>query len=128
MDRGAVRYVRTHEWVRMEGDVATIGITDFAVRQLTDLVHVELPDVGKSLSAGQEFGVVESVKAASDLYAPLAGTVVEVNEQLPEDLGLLSEDPFGRGWMVRLRVSDPSAVGKLMDQAAYQAHCESEAH
>ena len=128
MDPTTLRYAKTHEWLHLDGEVATVGITDFAVQQLTDLVHIELPDVGRSLRAGEEFGVVESVKAASDLYAPVAGQITQVNAQLPDDLSVLSDDPFGRGWMVKLRVTDPSAINSLMDYAAYQEHCRSEAH
>ena len=128
MDPAALRYSKTHEWVRMEGELATVGITDFAVQQLTDLVYIELPPVGKKISAGEPFGVVESVKAASDLYAPVAGEVIEVNSELESNLQLLSEDPFGGGWMIRMKVSDPAAAGSLLDQSAYQAHCASEEH
>jgi glycine cleavage system H protein len=128
MDPHSLRFSRTHEWVHLDGDTATIGISDFAVQQLTDLVYIELPDAGRSLRAGEAFGVVESVKAASDLYAPLAGTVTAANTSLADDLGVLSEDPFGRGWMVKLHVADPSAVDSLLDYADYQEHCRSEAH
>ena len=128
MDPAALRYAKTHEWVRMEGDLATVGITDFAVQQLTDLVYIELPPVGKKFNAGEPFGVVESVKAASDLYAPLGGEVVEVNSELESNLQLLSDDPFGGGWMIRLKVSDPAAADRLLDQSAYQQHCASEGH
>ena len=107
---------------------ATIGISDFAVRQLTDLVYIELPESGRSLQAGDVFGVVESVKAASDLYAPVAGEVTSANTALEDDLAVLSDDPFGRGWMIKLKVADASAVSSLMDYAAYQEHCGSEAH
>lgn len=128
MDPAALRYAKTHEWVRMEGDRATVGITDFAVQQLTDLVYIELPAVGKKVNAGEPFGVVESVKAASDLYAPLAGEVVEVNSELENNLQLLSDDPFGNGWMIKLKVSDPAAADRLLDHAAYLQHCASEEH
>ena len=128
MDPAALRYAKTHEWVRMEGDRATVGITDFAVQQLTDLVYIELPAVGKKVNAGEPFGVVESVKAASDLYAPLAGEVVQVNSELENNLQLLSDDPFGNGWMIKLKVTDPAAADRLLDHAAYQQHCASEEH
>jgi glycine cleavage system H protein len=112
----------------MDGDVATIGISDFAVKQLTDLVYIELPAVGKSFSVGQDFGVVESVKAASDLYAPLSGEVVAVNKELEDDLAALSDDPFGKGWMIKMKVADPAELAALMDRTAYENHCQSESH
>ena len=128
MDPAALKYAKTHEWARMEGDRATVGISDFAVRQLTDLVYIELPPVGKKLNTGEPFGVVESVKAASDLYAPVAGEVVEINSELEDNLQLLSGDPFGSGWIIKLKMSDPAATDRLLDQSAYQAHCASEEH
>jgi glycine cleavage system H protein len=128
MDPRSLRFSKTHEWVHLAGQTATVGISEFAVRQLTDLVYIELPELGRSLDAGDVFGVVESVKAASDLYAPVAGEVTAANTALEDDLAVLSEDPFGRGWMIKLKVTDASAADSLMDHAAYQAHCESEAH
>lgn len=128
MDQSQLKYARTHEWVALEGDVATIGITDFAVHLLSDLVYVDLPKAGRSIQAGQTFGEVESVKAVSDLYAPVSGEVIEVNAGLPDKLEALTADPFGAGWMVKVRMSNPAEVGQLMDHAAYQTHCESEGH
>ncbi|MEX2285658.1 MAG: glycine cleavage system protein GcvH [Planctomycetaceae bacterium] len=128
MDPTNLRYAKTHEWVHVEGDSATVGITDFAVKQLTDLVFIELPAAGARLKAGQSFGEVESVKAVSDLYAPVAGEVVESNRALADDLAVLSEDPFGKGWMIRLKVTDTSALGNLMDRAGYEAFCQSAEH
>ena len=128
MDPQTLRFSKTHEWIHLEGETATIGISEFAVRQLTDLVYIELPESGRSLRAGDVFGVVESVKAASDLYAPVGGEVTAANNALEDDLAVLSEDPFGRGWMIKLKVADASAVSSLMDYAAYQEHCRSEAH
>ncbi|HAA49258.1 MAG TPA: glycine cleavage system protein H, partial [Planctomycetaceae bacterium] len=104
------------------------GITDFAVEALTDLVYVELPELGRTLNAGEIFGEVESVKAVSDLYAPIAGEVIEINSELPDDLDALSEDPFGRGWMIKLTVTDDSAADALLDEPGYQAHCQSAGH
>ena len=123
MDLGSLRYAKTHEWLHVAGDVGTIGITDFAVKELTDLVYIELPKVGRTLTAGDAFGEVESVKAVSDLYAPVSGEVVEVNVNVPNDLDVLSQDPFGRGWLMRIRLSNPAEAGKLMDQATYQKEC-----
>lgn len=128
MDPAKLLYAKTHEWVHLEGDVATIGITDFAVNALTDVVHIELPETGKSVAAGDSFGEIESVKAVSDLYAPMAGEIIDTNTGLENDLSALSEDPFGKGWIVKVRVSDPSQTGGLMDQPAYKTFCESEAH
>jgi glycine cleavage system H protein len=126
VDQSQLKYARTHEWVALEGDVATIGITDFAVHLLSDLVYVDLPKVGRAIQAGQTFGEVESVKAVSDLYAPVSGEVIEVNAGLPDQLEALTADPFGAGWMVKVRLSNPAEVGQLMDHAGYQAHCEAE--
>jgi glycine cleavage system H protein len=126
MDVNSLKYARSHEWVALEGKTATIGITDFAVHQLTDLVHIELPKVGRTVRAGESFGEVESVKAVSDVYAPVGGEIVGVNEHLADDLGLLSDDPFGKGWMIKIAVSDPSSLGGLLDRKAYEAHCAEE--
>jgi glycine cleavage system H protein len=115
------RYASSHEWIKLEGDVATIGITQHAQDQLGDVVHVELPEVGKSVKAGEGVAEVESVKAVSDIYAPVAGVVIEVNGALDGNEGLVNTDPHGAGWMVRLRVSDASAVSGLLDAAAYAA-------
>jgi len=121
-------FARTHEWVALEGEVATVGITDFAAQALTDLVFIELPKVGKTFKPGDVFGVVESVKAASDLYAPVAGEVVEVNASVIDDLSVLSSDPMGKGWMIKLRVPAGTTLAGLMDEAAYREHCRHEAH
>ena len=115
-----LKYASTHEWVRMEADgTATVGITDHAQEQLGDLVFVELPEVGARYAAGDACAVVESVKAASDIYAPISGTVVEVNEALEESPQLVNEDPYGDGWLFRLEPSDPSELDGLLDAAAY---------
>jgi glycine cleavage system H protein len=128
MDPTTLKYAKSHEWLHLDGETATLGISDFAVKQLTDLVYIDLPAVGATYSAGETFGEVESVKAVSDLYAPVAGEIVEVNSALEDDLAALSDDPFGKGWLVKLRVSDPSQVDALLDKAAYDAHCASEEH
>lgn len=123
-------YAETHEWVQLEGRsgerVATIGISAFAVEQLTDLVYMELPEVGRKLSAGEEFGVVESVKAVSPLYSPVAGEVVAVNSGLPDRLETLSSDPYQAGWILKVRVADDAGLEKLLDHAAYQRQCAAE--
>lgn len=128
VDKSSVRYLKSHEWAGLVGDIATVGITDFAVSQLTDLTYVELPKVGATVVQGERFGEVESVKAVSDLYSPVTGEVIEVNGELEEDVAPLSSDPFGKGWMVKVRVRDASAMDSLLDRAAYEAYCAAEAH
>ena len=123
-------YCETHEWVSItdEGgsNTATVGISKFAVEQLTDLVFMELPEPGTEVAAGDEFGEVESVKAVSSLYAPVAGKILEVNQDLPNNLETLSEDPYDKGWIIRLAVSDDSALSNLLDYQAYQKQCAAE--
>ena len=114
-----LRYTKDHEWVRVDGDTATIGVTDFAANQLGDVVFVDLPTVGKSVEQFATFGVVESVKAVSDLYAPLSGEVVEVNGNLGGTPELVNSDPFGDGWMIKVRVGDAAQVEGLLDAAGY---------
>ena len=114
-----LRYTQDHEWLRVEGEEGTVGITAYAANELGDVVFVELPQVGTSLDKAQSFGVIESVKTASDLYSPLAGQVVAVNEQLAEHPELVNSDPYGEGWMVRLRLADPAAAETLHDADAY---------
>jgi glycine cleavage system H protein len=126
MDVNTLKYARSHEWVAFDGKTATIGITDFAVHQLTDLVNIDLPKVGKTIQVGDTIGEVESVKAVSDLYAPVSGQIAAVNEQLANDLGVLSDDPFGKGWMIKVTVTDPSSLAQLLDRKAYEAHCAEE--
>ena len=121
-----LRFTKTHEWVAIDGETATVGISDFAVKELTDLVYIELPSVGANVTAGESFGEVESVKAVSDLYSPVDGQVIAVNEQLPDDLDVLGTDPYGAGWMVRVEISDEAGLAKLMDLAAYQRQCAEE--
>ncbi len=128
MDPNTLKYAKSDEWVSLAGDVATIGITDFAVKALTDLVYIDLPGAGKKLKAGEPFGVVESVKAASDMYSPVNGEVIESNTKLAEDLGKLSDDPFGAGWLLKVRVTDANLSPDLMDRAAYEKHWASRAH
>jgi glycine cleavage system H protein len=120
MDPKSLRFTPTHEWVSLQGDVATVGISKFAVEQLSDLTMIELPAVGTRLVAGKSFGEVESVKSVSDLYAPLDGEVLEVNNEVVGNVQLLSDDPYGAGWLIKLRLSDPSAVSGLMDHDAYE--------
>jgi glycine cleavage system H protein len=114
-----LRYTKEHEWVRVEGDVATIGITDFAAHQLGDIVFVELPDLGRTVTQFGLIGVVESVKAVSDLFSPVGGEVVEANGELSARPELVNTDPLGAGWMLRVRVADMDQLDVLLDQAAY---------
>src|SRR5690348_15043906 len=115
------RYTKEHEWVRAEGDVATVGITDYAQHELGDVVYVEMPKPGRKLNAGESFGTVESVKAVSDIYAPVSGEVTEVNSGLTENPELINKDPHGKAWLIKLKLDNPAEVNKLMDAAAYEA-------
>lgn len=124
MDPANLKFAKTHEWVSVAGEFATVGISDFAVKELTDVVHLELPQVGRAVRQGDSIGEIESVKAVSDIYAPIDGQIVEVNSRLEGDLTALSDDPFGAGWMVKLKVSNPGQLASLMDYPAYQASCE----
>jgi glycine cleavage system H protein len=121
---GTCRYQESHEWIRIEGDEAVVGISDYAQSELNDVVYVELPEVGDSLDQGEEFGSVESVKASSELYMPMSGEVIAVNEQLDEEPELVNSAPFREGWMVRIRLADPGEAGKLLDAAGYRALVE----
>ncbi len=124
-------YSKTHEWVKVETDasgatVAAIGITAFALQALTDLVFAQLPEVGRQVKAGEPFGEIESVKAVSDLNSPVDGEVIEVNSSLPENLDSLPNDPYEAGWFVKVKVSDPACLKKLLDAAAYDKQCAEE--
>ena len=116
-----LRYTKEHEWVRVDGDMATIGITDYAAEQLGDVVFVELPEIGRTVAQFAAIGVIESVKAVSDLFAPVAGDVVESNAELTGAPELLNSDPYGKGWMLRIKVADAGQVAGLLDAAAYEA-------
>ena len=120
-------YTKEHEWISVDGKVGTVGITKHAAEQLGDIVFVELPEVGAELEQGGEAGVVESVKAASDIYAPVSGEVVEVNEELEGEPGKVNEDPEGTGWFFKVKLSNPDELNELMDKAAYEAFVASEA-
>ncbi len=119
-------YTKTHEWISLNEGIATVGITDFAQNQLSDLAFVELPEVGIEFQAGDEAAVVESVKAASDIYAPVAGEVVEVNDKLEDTPELVNNDPFGKGWLFKLKVSDESGVDDMYDADSYEELCPSD--
>ncbi|MEI6818706.1 MAG: glycine cleavage system protein GcvH [Verrucomicrobiota bacterium] len=116
-----LRYATSHEWVRLDGEIATVGISDHAQEELTDVVFVELPALGRSVDAGDPTAVVESVKAASDIYAPIGGEVVEVNPDVEADPSLVNTDPYGKGWIFKLKVKNAADVASLMDAAAYSA-------
>ena len=120
------RYAKTHEWVRVEGDVAVIGVSDYAQHLLSDVVYVELPEVGDTLTAGESLGTVESVKAAEDAYAPVSGEVVEVNTELEDNPEWVNEDPYGKAWLVKVTPSDAGELDDLMDATAYEAYVQEE--
>jgi glycine cleavage system H protein len=121
-----LKYTEEHEWVMVEGDLVVVGITDFAQDSLGDVVFVELPEVGSEVTVGKAFGVVESVKAVSDIYAPVSGIVEEINEELPDAPEVINTSPYGDGWMIKIRLSDPSELDELLDAAAYQDHIAQE--
>ena len=118
------RFTKDHEWVRLDGDLAVVGITDYAQSQLGDVVYVELPEIGRHLVKDKEAAVVESVKAASDVYAPVSGEVVEINDALAADPAKVNADPMGEGWFLKLRPADPKQLEDLMDEAAYRRFVE----
>ena len=118
-----LRYAESHEWVGLDGDIATVGITDYAQHALGDIVYVDMPEVGDEVSAGEEFGAVESVKAASDLYSPVSGEVVEINEALDDEPGLINQDAFAN-WIIKVKVSDAAELDNLLDAEAYAKICE----
>lgn len=120
MDPSTLRFATTHEWVALDGTTATVGLSKFAVDQLTDLLTIELPSVGDRVTAGKSLGEVESVKSVNDVYAPMSGEVIEVNDALVENVQLLSDEPYGKGWLVKIKVDDPAEVDKLLDHAAYE--------
>ncbi len=125
-------YAKTHEWVHVDrsggAPVATIGISHFAVEALTDLVYLELPEVGRQVKAGESIGEIESVKAVSDLYSPVSGEVVDVNGELPDQLGQLNDDPYGAGWIAKIKLADEADLQNLLSHAAYEKQCAEEGH
>ena len=121
-----LKYMESHEWVRQEDNIATIGITDYAQSEIQDIVYVELPEVGTELIQKTEFGVIESVKAAFDLYAPVGGEVIAVNESLLDAPEQVNESPYDEGWFLRIRMTDPSELDALLDADSYQAYIEAE--
>ena len=121
------RYTKDHEWINLDGSIGTIGITDYAQSELGDVVFVELPKVGAKLKTGESFGTVESVKAVSEIYAPVSGEVTEINSKLVEAPESINKDPHGAAWLVKLRIADPKEVASLMDATAYQAYIAEQA-
>lgn len=119
-----LKYTKEHEWIRVDGDIATVGISDYAQEQLGDVVYVELPEPGKKVTRGREAAVIESVKAASDIYAPVSGEVIEVNEKLEDEPETVNGSPTGGGWFMKIRLSDPGELDGLMDEAAYDVFIE----
>ncbi len=118
------KYLKSHEWCKIENGIATIGITDYAVSHLSDLVFLDLPNKGASVTTGESFGEIESVKAVSSLYSPVSGEVVDANKELPDNLELLAQDPFGKAWMIKVKLTAESQ--DLLAAAAYSAHCQAE--
>ena len=120
-----VKFTKNDEWLRLEGDTATVGISDYAQDQLNDIVYVEFPDVGATFAQGAAFGVVESVKAASDIFMPIGGTITEVNKALEDTPETINSDPYGKGWLIKFKVTKAAEADSLMDAEAYKAYCES---
>ena len=120
-------YSQTHEYITVDGNIGYVGISDYAQHALGNVVYVDMPDEGDEIEAGEDFGAVESVKAASDLIAPVSGAVLDINEQLIDNPRLINEDPMAN-WIIKVEISDPSQLSELMDEEAYKAHCEAEQH
>ncbi|MGJ3238432.1 MAG: glycine cleavage system protein GcvH [Anaerolineae bacterium] len=119
-----LKYAESDEWIRIDGDTATVGISDYAQDALNDLVYAEFKEVGETIGAGESFGEVESVKAASEVYLPIAGEIIEVNTELESEPEIVNEDPYGNGWMVKIKITDKGNLDNLMDADAYREYCE----
>ena len=128
MDPKSLRYAATHEWASLQGDTCTIGLTQFAVDQLTDVVYIELPDVGDHVFVNEDFGEIESVKSVNDLYSPVTGDIVEVNDKLTNDPSIVSKDPYGKGWLIKVKVPKGATLDHLLKFDDYQKQIASEAH
>jgi len=128
MDLKSLKFTPTHEWVLLEGDIATVGISKFAVDQLTDLIVIDLPKVGTRVAPGKTFGEIESVKAVSDLYAPIGGEVIEINTDVATNVQLLAEDPYDKGWLIKLKVDQPPSTSELLDLDSYERKVAEESH
>ena len=122
-----LKYMESHEWAKNEGDVVTVGVSDYAQQEIQDVVYVELPEIGQKLQQRKEFAVIESVKAAFDIYAPASGEVVEINEELEDSPECINEDPYGAGWIIKIQLSNPSELDNLMSVQEYRAKLEAEA-
>jgi glycine cleavage system H protein len=123
-----LKYAKTHEWLKIDGDVATIGITDFAQGELSDIVYVEITAVGKTIKRDEPLGTIEAVKAVSDLYSPISGQVIAANESLKDSPANVNKDPYGEGWMAKIKITDPSELNNLLDSAAYAELARKSAH
>lgn len=128
LDQSLLRYAQTHEWAALDGDIVTVGITAFAADQLGDITYLELPKIGKKLKAGDEFGVVESVKSTSPLYAPVAGEVIEINNAAADATDLIKDDPFGKGWFLKIELAPGATLDHLLTEAQYGMQLASEGH
>jgi glycine cleavage system H protein len=128
MDPQKLRYAKTHEWASLDGDVCTVGLTQFAVEQLTDIIYVELPDVGDPALVGDSFGEIESVKSVNDLYSPIDGEIIEVNDKLNNDPSIVSKDPYGKGWLIKVRVPKGTTLDHMMTHDDYQKQIASDQH
>ena len=128
MDLSKLRYAKSHEWADLHGDVCTVGITQFAIDQLTDVTNLELPKVGKKIESGKPFGEIESVKAVFDLNAPVTGEVIEVNTAVAADPGIINKDPYGKGWMLKVKVAPGTTLAHLMDLPTYEKQLAEEGH
>jgi len=128
MDVNKLRFAKSHEWAHLDGTTATVGLTQFAVEQLTDIIYIELPDVGDDFAAGESFGEVESVKSVNDLYSPVTGEVIEINKALEADPSLVSQDCYGKGWLIKIKVAPGTKLDHLMTHDQYQAQVASEGH
>jgi glycine cleavage system H protein len=128
MDLAKLRYAKSHEWSDLQGNICTVGISKFAVEQLTDVTNLDLPKVGKQLEAGKPFGEIESVKAVFDLYAPVSGEVVEVNSPVVSDPSIINDDPYGKGWMIKIKVAAGTTLAHLMDLPQYEQQLAEEGH
>ena len=128
MDPKTLRYAKSHEWAYLEGNVCTIGLTKFAVDQLTDIIYIDMPDIDDPVSTGDSFGEIESVKAVSDLYSPVTGDIVAINEKLETDPTLISSDPYGNGWLIKVKVEKDTTLDHLMTLEQYEKQIASEEH
>lgn len=128
MDPKTLRFSKTHEWAHLDGDICTIGLSQFAVEQLTDIIFIDLPDVSDPVLTGESFGEVESVKAVNDIYSPVSGDIIEVNKKLESEPGLVSQDPYGKGWLIKVRVSSKQTLDHLLTAVKYAEQIQSESH